>query len=359
MERIVLLMDLDYFYAQVEILRNPGLKGKPVVVCMFSGRSEDSGAVAAACYEARKLGIRAGMPIARAKQLGKEAAFLPADREYYAQISDRVMEIMEEYGILEQVSIDEAYLDVSKTGDYDKALDVAKKIKERVKKQEKLTCSIGIGPNKLIAKMASGVSKPDGLTLVKENEARDFLKGMEVKKLFSVGPVAEKKLNDLGIKTVGDLSAFPEEKLAEAFGGKKGKELHDYANGIDNRPVEPREKQQLSRLASLKEDTNDPEKINDLLEELSGKLFERVRKENVKFRNVAFIGITKRLEMHTRSRTLEKEADDLETIMKHGKGLANEFLEKNPDAVLRRIGIRVAGFIRQEKVREQRRLEDF
>jgi DNA polymerase IV (DinB-like DNA polymerase) len=343
--RQILHIDLDYFYAQLEMKRNPKLRKKPVVVCMFSGRSEDSGAVATASYEARELGIHAGMPIIQAKRLGKEAIFLPADREHYSRVSERIMDILQEYDEdLEQVSIDEAYLDISNRNPG----NLAKEIKDKIKQQEGLTCSIGIGPNKLIAKMASGTNKPDGLTIVKENEIRGFLKDLPVKKLFSVGPKTEKELNDLGVKTIGDLAKFPKEKLVQMFGGKRGRDLHNYANGIDERPVEPREKQQLSRLASLKEDTDDVDKVKDLLRSLSKSLYERTKKEGVTFKTITFHAIDNRLQMYSRSRTID-ESKDLKAIEKTGEKLAEEFLKENPDIILRRIGIRVSNLSRSRK----------
>src|SRR3989344_6253941 len=162
MQRIIMHIDLDQFYAALEEIRNPSLKGKPVVVCVYSGRTSDSGAVSTSNYTARKLGIRAGIPISRAKSLaeksGQDVVFLPVDMEYYKNSSERIMEIFETHAdIFEQASVDEAYLDITEKTkkSYNVAENIAGKIKEEIKEKENLPCSIGIAPNKLVAKIAS------------------------------------------------------------------------------------------------------------------------------------------------------------------------------------------------------------
>src|SRR5579872_2760889 len=165
-------LDLDYFYAQVEEIRNPSLREKPVVICVFSGRSEDSGAVSTSNYVARKLGVKSGIPITFAKKMlssHPESVFLPMDHDYYELVSDRVMSILRRCGsAYEQASIDEAYLDIGEEsrGSFAFARELGQKIKDDIFQKEKLTCSIGIGSNKLLAKMAVDVKKPDGLTVI-------------------------------------------------------------------------------------------------------------------------------------------------------------------------------------------------
>ena len=170
--RIVMLVDLDYFFAQIEEIRNPALKSKPVVVGMYSGRTEDSGAVSTSNYLARKCNVKSGIPLFLAKKRleGTDAVFLPVDYDYYQQVSDRIMAILRGYAdTLEQAGIDEAYLDVTKKalGSYQEAETLAKEMKDAVKQKIGVTFSVGIGPNKLIAKIASDINKPDGVTIVR------------------------------------------------------------------------------------------------------------------------------------------------------------------------------------------------
>lgn len=187
-----MLVDLDYFFAQCEERRNPIIRDKPVVVCVFSGRSEDSGAVSTANYVAREYGVKSGIPIflAKKKLENADAVFLPVDHEFYDQVSDRIMTILKGYAdSFEQVGVDEAYLDISQKtgGDFDVAKELARKIKTDVKSQEGISCSVGIGSNKLVAKIASDIQKPDGLTAVRAEEVEGFLAPLAVDRLIGVG----------------------------------------------------------------------------------------------------------------------------------------------------------------------------
>src|SRR5579864_952021 len=170
--RTIIAVDLDYFYAQCEEVRDPSIRGKPVVICVFSGRTKESGAVSTANYVARGLGVKSGMPIALAKKIlqkDPESVFLPMDIEYYGEVSDRIMELIRSHGDkFEQASIDEAYLDVTNLShsNYQEAGVIGRKIKTEISAKEGLTCSIGIAPNKLMAKMAVDSKKPDGFAMI-------------------------------------------------------------------------------------------------------------------------------------------------------------------------------------------------
>ena len=175
MQRVIPHVDMDYFYAAIEERENPELRGKAVVVCMLSGRSELIGAVSTCNYIVREFGIRSGMPCSRAKKLNPEAVFLPVRKEFYTLVSDRGMEILRSYAdvrengdAFEQISIDEAFLEITEKtgGDFSLAFELGMQIKNEIKEKENLTCSVGIGPNKLISKMAFSVKKPDGITAV-------------------------------------------------------------------------------------------------------------------------------------------------------------------------------------------------
>jgi DNA polymerase-4 len=234
--RRVLHCDMDCFYAAVHMRDDPSLRGKPVVI---GGRPESRGVVAAASYEVRKFGVHSAMPSSRAIRLCPDAIFLPPDFRRYHRESEAIFAIYREYTPLVQaVSIDEAYLDVSRNlGGAGTATALAKEIRRRVREERGLTVSVGVGPNKLIAKIASDFHKPDGLTVVPPAKVQAFLDPLPVRRLHGVGPATEKSLAELGIQTVADLRAFDPEMLTARF-GKHGRLLHEFAQGIDDRPVE-------------------------------------------------------------------------------------------------------------------------
>ncbi len=223
--RIIACIDLDYFYAQCEEILNPSIKDKPVIVCIYSGRGEEGGAVATANYIARKYGVKSGMAISRAKKLLEkvEAFFIPARIEIYEKISSRIMTIVQKYGdSFEQVSIDEAFLDITKISNesYENGFELMKKMKEEIYNKEGLTCSVGIGPSKAIAKIASGINKPNGLTLVKPEDIPKVIWPLPVNELLGVGSKTENIMKKLGIKTIGDLANYDPLKLISVFGKK-------------------------------------------------------------------------------------------------------------------------------------------
>ena len=364
MQHIILHLDLDAFYAQCEELRKPQIAGKPVVVCVYSGRTADSGAVGTANYEARKLGIHSGMPIAFAKKKATpETIFLPVDIPHYKEVSERILEIAKSNAArVEQAGLDEAYLDVSgvvKT--FEGAEQLAKKIKKEILAQEGLTCSVGVAQTKLLAKMASDFMKPDGLTVVKPEQQKKFMHEMGVKKLFGIGPKTEEALAEIGIKTIGELAGAKKEFLVQVFGEKKGTQLHEFANGIDERPVEGDiEKQQLSRIGTLKQDSGEFSEINPFVEKLAEELYERVLGQKKMYRSVSVIAITNRLQTFTKSRTIDAPKGDLVTISETAASLLGEFLNENKGIVLRRVGVRVSNLIdAHESGKVQRTLGDF
>jgi len=359
MNRVILHVDLDYFYAQIEELRKPDLKGKPVCVCMFSGRTEFSGAVAAANYKARELGIHAGMPIAFAKKKSSELVLLKADREYYSLVSDRIMDLMREYADkFEQVSIDEAYLDITEkvNSSFAEARKIAEETKKKIFKEEKLTCSVGVGPNKLIAKMASSVQKPNGLTIVIPNEVKDFLRGQRIKDLHGVGPKTVELLAEKGIKTILQLAETPARELQELFGENKGVMILEKALGIDENGVEERKRQQFSRIKTLKEDTSSPEKLFEESKPLAMELSKRSIEKKVYFKTISIILISGKLESITRSKTIELPTQKEEEILKIAKELFENFFTEKSDFVCRRFGLRISNF---PETKNQKTLLDF
>jgi DNA polymerase IV (DinB-like DNA polymerase) len=360
--RVIILADLDYFFAQCEELRNPALKGKPVVVGMYSGRTEDSGAVSTSNYEARKYRVKSGIPLYLAKKRleGTDAVFLPVDYDYYQQISDKVMQILRGYAdAFEQVSIDEAYLDVTKKagGDFEAAKALVQEMKRVVKNQVGVTFSAGIAPNKLVAKIASAIQKPDGVTAVLPTEVKNFLSPLPVSRLLGVGRKTTVKMEALGIKTIWDLAKADPQRLVEVFGKNLGVYFHNAANGVDKDPVqEAGEAESISRIGTLKENSRDiaviTEKTDQQIEEIGKELAQR----NVSFKQVGVIAIMTDLTTRSRMQTLEKPTNDMEILKKTVLELFEKYLSES-EREIRRVGVKIAQLTKEEA--EQKRLTSF
>ena len=360
--RVIMLVDFDYFYAQCEELRNPTIKDKPIVVGVYSGRTEESGAVSTSNYIARKYGVKSGMPLflAKRKLEGTDAVFLPVDHQCYDQLSERIMQILREYATsLEQVSVDEAYLDVTEQveGSFEKARDYAQKIKDAARNQVGISFSVGVGPNKLVAKIACDSQKPDGLTIVKPEEALAFLEPLEVDRLLGVGKKTSTKMAELGIKTIGDLAKYDVQKLVAIFGKTLGLYFHNAANAIDNEPVQEQgEAESISRIGTLKQDTRDLAFILQKTDELTEDIFKEVTDKKLNFKTVSIYAVMTDLSSKTRSLTLEQPAKDKETIKKNTKALFEKYLLEST-LETRRVGVKVSGFIKEEP--QQRHLSSF
>ena len=351
-ERVIIQVDLDYFYAQCEEVRNPALRGKPVVVCIYSGRGGDSGAVTTANYTARRYGVRSGLPIVRAKQLLQDvdAVFLKADLDYYDEVSKRVMSILRRYADrFEEVSVDEAYLDVTERvkGDYESAKQLALDIKSEIKKAENLTCSIGIGPNKVVAKIASDYQKPDGLTLIKPDEAAEFIAKMDVDKLPGVGAKTKRILEEMGVKTIGELAKQDPQKLISIFGMKLGNYLYNAANGRDDEPVKERlEPTQFSRIVTLKEDAQTISEIEGYIDEVCRDLYSKVSAEGYSFKSVSVICVSDALTTHSRSETYEHPLDGFDSLKAASLTLLSRLLEERKIKI-RRVGVKVSDLVKK------------
>ncbi|MDP2993464.1 MAG: DNA polymerase IV, partial [Deltaproteobacteria bacterium] len=283
MSRTILHMDMDAFFAAVEQVDNPALKGKPVIV-----GGAKRGVVSTASYEARKYGVRSAMPIFEAKRRCPQGIFLPVRMDRYQEVSQKMMAILEAVSpLVEQVSIDEAFVDLTGTerlhGD---CIQTSRKIKERIWAETALTCSIGIAPNKFLAKIASDLQKPDGLTIVPEEEVQSFLKDLPVGKLPGVGPKSEESLRSLGIYAVSDILRFPPELLERKF-GKYGLRLVELAQGIDDSPVIPcGPAKSMGSEDTLPEDTTDINILKKQLLSQAEEIGERLRGHGLKGRTV-------------------------------------------------------------------------
>ncbi len=347
MERVIIHVDMDYFYAAIEEREDPSLKGKAVVVCMYSNRGEEGGAVSTCNYVARDAGIRSAMPCRQAKSLDPDAVFLPVRKPFYEKVSASVMEILRSNAdneeSFEKISIDEAFLEItnSSDSDFDKAREIGIRIKEEVRERERITCSVGIGPNKLIAKMASSFKKPDGITIVRPEEVKDFLRPMPVKKLWGIGGVTEEKLAEMGVETIAELEEHDILELISVFGKNKGTWLKQAASGVDENPVKERTaSDQIGRMASLKHDTRDKKMIFSLLDELADDVMSRVRSRKVGFRSVTVTVILSNFKTSTKSRTFNHPVSDVESLKENAKQMMQQFLEEST-LNFRRIGVRV------------------
>lgn len=356
--RIILHIDMDYFFAQCEEREHPEIKGKPVVICVYSGRGGDSGAVSTSNYEARKLGVKAGIPIYRAKKLAPDAVFLPVNMELYRSISDEVMEILRSYcERFEQESVDEAFCELTgKVSDFDEAKLLAARIKDEIKQRTGLTCSAGVAPNKLVAKIASDFQKPDGLTVVRPDEILRFLSSLKITDLIGVGKKTSERLNELGVKTIGDLSKLSKDDLIREFGQAKGAWLKQASQGIDDSQVEEREgTEQIGRIITLKENTRELKVILDAVDKLSEDVYRKLETRKLSFKSVSFIAISTDLKTRTKSRTLGAPAKDFETLKSTAHELAKAFLNEH-HFLLRRVGVRVANLAGEQ---EQKTLGEF
>lgn len=340
---------MDHFFTAIEEREHPEYKGKPVIVGANPKEGKGRGVVSTCNYEARKFGVRSSMPISKAWKLCAEAIYLPVNYELYINVSSKIMDILRKYADkFEQWGIDEAFLDVtSKVKDYPEAEALARQIKKEIYEKERLTCSIGIGPNKLVAKIASDFKKPDGLTIVKENEAQRFLAPLPVRKLLWVGRKTEQKLKTLGIKTIGDLAHYDPTVLTDTF-GVMGTQIYLMANGIDESEVEERsEIKSISRERTFEEDTSDFNFIMNALDMLSEEVCNDALQQNLYFKTITVKVRYDNFETHIHSKTLPLITNRLRDLKKTARELIQNYLTSNRK--IRLVGLRVSNFASTEK----------
>jgi DNA polymerase IV (DinB-like DNA polymerase) len=346
--RIIMHVDFDYFFAQCEELRWPELRALPVVVCVFSGRTEDSGVVSTANYVARKYGVKSGIPIRVAKSKladASDAVFLPLDSAYYSQVSESAMPIISSHADrFEHVGIDECYIDVSeRAGTFEVARSLAQQIKDGVKKKTQLTCSIGVAPNKLLAKIASDLHKPDGLTVIEPGSAAASIAGMDAGKVPGIGPKTSERLQELGISTIGDLARFDLFRLIEEFGKKTATYMHNASRGIDDEPVvESGERQQIMRIATLKSNATDSTKMYPDLYELSQSVFQTAVGRKMSFKTIGILLILDNLDNITRSKSLKVHSGNFESLHSTAKSILDEAMRDAGPVKVRRLGVRLS-----------------
>ena len=304
----IMHLDMDAFYAAVEVLDNPSLQGKPVIV----GGSKQRGVVSSPSYEARWCGVHSAQPIATAMRLCPQGLFLPVRMSRYQEVSEQLFEIFRRFTpLVEPLSIDEAFLDVTgSTRMFGEPEEIARKIKSLVKKEIGLTVSAGIAPLKFVAKIASGMNKPDGLTVVSPGKVQEFLDPLPIDRLWGVGKATEKVFAALGVKTIGDLKHIPVDILIAKL-GKNGLHLHQLSRGRDEREVEIEDEvKSIGQEETFAEDVIDDEIAKREILSLSTKVGWRLRKEGVRGKT-----ITLKIKYHdfvqiTRSLTIAESTDD-------------------------------------------------
>lgn len=352
--RIIGHLDMDAFFAAIEERNSPQFKGKPIVVGADPLKGKGRGVVSTANYKARQYGIYSGMPISRAWRLAelgksqgkKEIIFVPGDHERYEEISEKIFSILKHRAkIIEQAGIDEAYFDLSDMGSYGRAEMLCKSLKKEIKKQERLTCSVGIGPNKLIAKIASDFKKPDGLTVVKEDDVQTFLAPLPVRRIPGIGPKTEVLFKERGIISVANLRKLPQLEL-EVMLGKWGKELYDKVRGIDNSPLVTAWKaKSVSEQETFIADIRDPLFVFDHLKNLCRGAHERMIEEGFKkFKNISIKIRFADFETMTRANTLRQPTNSLATLEFEAMKMMMPFLDRreNPEEkAIRLIGVKL------------------
>ena len=337
---MILHIDMDAFYASVEQADNPDLRGK----CVIIGGTGNRSVVSAASYEARRYGVSSAMPIFMAREKCPQGLFLPVRMNRYKEISQEIMAVLKQYSpLVEQVSIDEAFMDVSGCEKlYGSPEEMAKKIKNSITQSFGLTCSVGVAPSKFLAKIASDLDKPDGLYVILTDEVQEFISNLPINKVPGVGAKAFERLTQMGIKKLGDINEFCPETIISRM-GKYGRRLIDLAQGIDHSTVSPDGKSKsIGSEETLSVDTSDRELLKTYLLKQAEDVGQHLRLKNVKTRTITIKIKHYDFTQFTRSLTLEKPTRSSETIYKTSANL----LEKYPlKKKARLIGVSASGLV--------------
>lgn len=340
--RIIIHIDMDSFYASVEMHERPELRGKPVVIGADPKNGKGRGVVATCSYEARAYGIRSAMPISQAFVLCPLAIFLRPDFPLYTRISSEIMTLLRSFCFrFEQVSIDEAFLDLSPVGSFSAAELLAGQIKAMIRTILGLSCSVGVAPSKVVAKIASDFKKPDGLTIVESGKVAAFLSQLSVRKIPGIGKKSELELHDLGIRSIGELAAYNVQRLGARF-GRGGTWLHDVALGIDESEVKERvETKSVSKETTFEMDTDDPQilflTMNTLIEEVQRNIIG----EDLRFKTITVKVRYEGFETRTKAKTLLHFTDSVSILRSNAQVLLRSLCGSTR---IRLIGLRVSSF---------------
>jgi DNA polymerase-4 len=348
--RTVLHVDMDAFFVAVELVRRPELRGTPVVV----GGNGARGVVAAASYEARAFGVHSAMPSLRARRLCPHATFLPGDHAAYAAVSERVMAIFRAFTpLVEPISLDEAFLDVTGARRlHGTGPEIAAAIRARVSHQEGLTCSVGVAPNKLLAKLASEAAKPKasprgpvfgpGVVVVEPGREQAFLRPLPVRALWGVGPASAARLERHGVRTVGDLADLTSTTVTGTLGDANGRHLHDLAHGIDDRPVVPDQAlKSVGHEETFAEDHYSRESLEREAVRMGDAVAARLRAHGLAGRTVTIKVRFHDFRTITRASTLPGPVDSASAIVRAAKAL---LAGVDPSPGVRLFGVSVSGF---------------
>ena len=344
--RKIIHIDMDAFYASVEQRDRPELKGKPVIV---GGDPQSRGVVAACSYEARQFGIHSAMASSTAYRLCPDAVFVRPRFDMYRAVSVQIREIFCEYtDLVEPLSLDEAFLDVTENFmNMASATLIAREIKKKIfNRTGKLTASAGVSFNKFIAKVASDMNKPDGITVITPEMADEFIDELPIRKFFGVGKVTEEKMLNVGIKTGADLKRYKKEQLVQLF-GKSGNYFYSIAHGMDDRPVEPnRIRKSIGKETTLIEDIDDTNRMFEILENIADRLENSLIKREAKGRTITLKLKYFDFQSITRSVTIDGPADSAAVIMEYVRPLLSK-TEADKKKV-RLLGISISNFDDQE-----------
>ena len=358
-DRIVLHVDMDCFYASCERLREPQLDGKPLIVGMGYEPGESHGAVATASYEAREHGVESAQAIGqaldalpRAEDVGDDydgvvGHYRPVDMDFYKDVAGEVKEILHDHAeTVREVSIDEAYLDVTDRTGWDRvdggdrtiAEGYGRHIKQRIDREVGVPASVGVAPNMSTAKIASDFDKPDGLTVVPPADVEDFLDPLPVDELHGVGPVTARELRAMGIETAGDLADADRPPLVDRF-GQRGRELYDRARGVDDREVTPTGKpKSLSRESAFTESTDEMDAKREKVSALAADVAARAQSRGAMYRTIGIKVVTPPFDVHTRASSLSGPVDEPDLV----ESVALDLLEEFADEQVRKLGVRVS-----------------
>jgi len=355
-DRVVCHVDMDCFYAACERLREPALRGEPVVVGMGFEPGETIGAVATASYEARAYGVESAQPISEAlerlprkidaaedpdRDVAEAGFYRPVDMDYYQSVAADVKAILRERAAtIREVSVDEAYLDVTDRVDWNESdpRTFGRGLKDAIEESVGVTASVGVAPSKSAAKIASDHDKPDGLVVVRPGEVREFLAPLDVEEVHGIGPVTAAELRGMGVETAGDLAAADPDVIEDRF-GDRGLEVHRYARGEDDRAVEPVGKpKSLSRESAFAEATSDDARKRERVRGLATAVAERAARKDALYRTIGIKVVTPPYDVNTRARSLPGPVEDADLVREIALDLLGEF-EGNR---ARKLGVRVS-----------------
>ncbi len=345
MNRVILHVDMDAFFASVEQREHPEFRGKPVIVGADPKEGKGRGVVSTCSYEARAFGVHSALPISTAYQRCPQGIYVRPNGKLYSQISKEMFQIFYEFtDAVEPLSIDEAFLDVTGSQKlFGSGPDIARLIKKRIREKEGITASVGVAPNKYLAKIASDLEKPDGLVVVPEDRILEFLFPLDIARLWGAGKHTQDKLRKLGINTIGDLARFPLNILNEKF-GKMGKHFYNLAHGIDNRPVKAGEGvKSVSNEHTFSKDTADQDKLKQTLLYLSDKTGYRLRKKSLKGKTIHLKLRYGNFKTITRNKTLMSATDSTQRIF----SIVESLFEQNYQSgrPVRLLGVGISGFM--------------